>query len=105
MTTLTFQCSTCKRQITKTENKNGITVLGKCIITKNCLGQLYKLSRNLDNVREVFPFAVDGLIDYTPRKAFFEHTQSLLATQWMVSHNLSTSPAVSVYVTDTGGIT
>jgi hypothetical protein len=103
MATISYQCNKCNRTIQKQENKSGITVFGKCIITEGCLGQLYKLSRNMDNSRESFPFSVGGLIDYTPRKAFYEHTQTLLATSWLVTHNLSTSPAVSVYAEDVNG--
>lgn len=103
MTTITYQCDTCKRQIEKQENLTGLTVFGKCIITEGCLGKLYTLSRNIDNNREIFPSTVGGLIDYTPRKAFFNYNQTLLSPIWTILHNLSTSPAVSVYVADIDG--
>jgi len=98
MATISYKCNVCKREISKQENSYGVTVFGKCIITEGCLGQLYKLSRNIDNVRESFPFANSGLLDYTPRKAFFQHNQTILTNKWIIAHNLSTSPAVSVYV-------
>lgn len=75
----------------------GLTVFGKCIITQNCLGKLYTLSRNIDSTREVFAPEVEGLLDYSPRKAFFNFTQPLPTSIWRIEHNLSTSPAVTVY--------
>lgn len=103
MTTISYQCDICKRAISKTENKSGLTVFGKCIITQGCHGKLYKTSRNIDDIREVTPFAADGLMDYVPRKAFFEHPQTLLTNQWFINHNLATSPAVTVYVQTVDG--
>lgn len=100
MAITTYQCSECKRQIGKQDNLLGLTVFGKCIITDGCLGQLYRIGRNIDNKRETFPSEVEGLIDYVPRKAFSPYTQTILASSWMIQHNLSTSPAVSVYVND-----
>lgn len=103
MATITYQCNTCKRVITKQENPIGLTVFGKCVITQNCLGKLYTLSRNIDSNREVFPKEVDGLLDYSPRKAFFNFTQTLPANVWPIKHNLSTFPAVTVYTPDSSG--
>lgn len=103
MATITYKCNTCHRTISKLENQSGMTVFAKCIITEDCLGQLYTVSRNKDNVRESFPFSVGGVVDYSPRKAFYQHTQTVLSSTWLVKHDLSTSPAVSVYATDING--
>lgn len=98
MTTINFQCNVCQRFIQLQENPQGLTVFGKCIITEGCLGQLNTVSRNIDSNRDVYPDSVEGLLDYFPRKAFFQYTQSILATTWNINHDLSTSPAVVVYV-------
>jgi hypothetical protein len=103
MPTTTYQCNVCKRIIQKQDNLTGLTVFGKCIITNNCLGQLNRLDRNIDSNREVFPPTLTGLLDYTPRKAFFQFTQNLLSNAWYVKHDLSTFPAVSVYVSTVAG--
>lgn len=103
MSTITYQCNVCRRIIQKLENQQGITVFGKCIITDQCHGKLYKIDRNIDNNRETFPFAVSGLTDYLPRKAFYQHVQTLTSQMWRISHNLSTSPAVVVYTENTDG--
>lgn len=98
MTIIQYQCDVCTRTVQLQENVKGLTVLGKCIITEGCLGQLNTLSRNIDSNREVYPDPVAGLLDYFPRKAFFPFTQTVLAKTWYINHDLSTSPAVSVYV-------
>jgi len=85
------------------ENAGGITVLGKCVITAGCKGKLYKLQRNEDNIRSVFPSAVSGLIDYSPRRVFFEFQQAVASSVWEVKHNLGVAPAVSVYLDDGSG--
>jgi hypothetical protein len=103
MATTTYQCNVCKRVIQKKDNLSGLTIFGKCIITSGCLGQLNRLTRNIDNSREVFPSAVSGIVDYTPRKAFFSYSQTLLSDIWTVNHNLSTFPAINVYVTTNTG--
>lgn len=103
MATITYQCNRCKRQISKLENPNGLTVYGKCIITEGCLGQLNRLSRNIDSIRETFPSEVIGLLDYTPRLALFTFPQNIPSSSWQVPHNLSTSPAVVVFIADTSG--
>lgn len=97
MATTTYQCNVCKRVIQKQDNLVGLTIFGKCIITNGCLGQLNRLSRNIDSNREVFPPSLTGLLDYSPRKAFFSYSQTLLTNIWTITHNLSTFPAVSVY--------
>ena len=103
MSTITYQCNVCRRIIQKLENQQGITIFGKCIITDQCHGKLYKIDRNIDNNRETFPFAVSNLSDYTPRKAFYNHNQTLSTPIWRITHNLSTSPAVVVYTKNTNG--
>lgn len=103
MSTITYQCNVCRRIIQKLENQEGITVFGKCIITDQCHGKLYKIDKNIDNNRETFPFAVSGLVDYSPRKAFYKHVQTVNSQMWRVSHELSTSPAVVVYTENTDG--
>lgn len=101
MATITYQCNTCKRILQKLENKQGMTVFSKCIITDGCHGKLYKIDRNIDNSRESFPSEVLGLSDYSPRKAFYRHDQTLSSKTWRVEHNLSTSPAITVYIKNT----
>lgn len=98
MSTITYQCSICNRQIDLVENRQGLTTFGKCVITNGCKGKLNKLKVNLDNVREVFPPEVTGLQDYIQRKALFDYTQTLPSSNWTIIHNLGTNPAIDVYV-------
>jgi hypothetical protein len=99
MATISYQCDTCKREITVPENKRGITVFSKCIITRGCRGHLYKIERNKNILRsaEIIPEPVAGLQNYTPRRVLFEQRQNISANPWKVNHNLGVSPAVNVY--------
>lgn len=102
MATITYQCDTCKREITVPENTQGVTVFSKCIITRGCKGQLYKLERNKNILRssEIIPEPVPGLENYVPRRVIFEQNQNISANPWKVNHNLGVSPAVIVYFFD-----
>ncbi len=103
MATITYQCSVCKRKIQKLENKQGLTVFSKCIITEGCHGKLYTIDRNIDNIRETFPFSDSTLMDYTPRKAFYKHFQTVSTRNWRIEHNLLTSPVIVIYSENTDG--
>lgn len=102
MATILYKCDTCEREIALTENKFGLTVFSKCVITEGCKGTLYKLSRNANTVREDldFPPVVQGLNDYTQRRAFFEKNITISSNPWKIEHNMGVAPAVSVYFTD-----
>ena len=97
MATISYKCDTCKRNITKFENIDGITIFSKCIITMGCHGRLYKTSKNIDNIRENIPTSINSLIDYSPRKAFYSFSQNIPASVWKIDHNLENSPAITVY--------
>lgn len=106
MSTITYKCNVCKREIDKLENTVGLTVFAKCIITDGCKGNLYKISRDASNIRESFPPIQEGVNDYFPRKLLYTHTQSVATTEWKIFHDLSSSPAVTVYEeTDAGYVT
>jgi hypothetical protein len=105
MSTITYKCDVCKREIDKLENLGGLTVLSKCIITEGCKGKLYKIYRDASSIRESFPPAQEGLLDYTPRKLLYEHDQSVDTTEWKIFHDLGVSPTVVVYEeTDSGHV-
>ena len=64
MSTVTYKCNVCKREIKKLENKSGLTVFSRCIITEGCRGNLNKISVDPDNIRESFPAPVSGIKSY-----------------------------------------
>lgn len=103
MSTITYKCTVCKRQVEKLENPYGIDVFAKCIITSGCKGKLHKIGRNLDNIRESFPKFEVNLEDYTPRNVFNQHVQSIAADMWTVRHGLESIPSITVYVKDSAG--
>ena len=103
MATITYKCNVCDRKIDLLENKIGLTSFSKCVITYGCKGKLLSIKRNPDNIRETFPAEVPGLEDYSQRKVLFNFVQNLPSNIWSISHDLNTSPSISVYLTDTDG--
>jgi hypothetical protein len=101
MATITYKCNVCERNIDLLENKQGLTTFSKCVITYGCKGKLLKTKRNPDNIRESFPVEVPGLEDYSQRRVLFDYTQTLPSSVWVISHDLNTSPTVSVYILNT----
>lgn len=98
MSTVEYKCDTCKREIELLENKEGLTVLGKCVITNGCRGKLYKTSRNPYNVREFIAEPTEpGIRNYSPRRAFFSFTQTISKNRWLIRHDLGVYPTVVVY--------
>lgn len=98
MSTISYKCDTCKREIELIENIQGMTVFSKCVITEGCKGKLYATDRNPDSIRERLPSDLSPLEDYTPRRTFFEFNQNILSDTWKIQHNMSVFPAVTVYV-------
>lgn len=98
MATITYNCNVCDRSIDLVENTKGLTTMSKCVITYGCRGKLNPVKRNVDNIRESFPTEVQGVIDFSKRKALFDYTQSLPSNIWTIVHDLNTDPAIVVYV-------
>lgn len=103
MSTISYKCDTCKREIELLENIQGLTVFSKCVITEGCKGKLYVTDRNPDSIRESFPTDASDLDDYTARRAFVEFEQNILSNTWKIQHDMSVFPAVTVYL-DVDGV-
>jgi hypothetical protein len=103
MATNTFKCTVCKRQVERVENASGLDTFAKCTITGGCRGKLRKVGRNLDNIRESFPKFESNLDDYTPRRVFVRHNQSIASTSWTIEHALNGEPVVDVYLAGEDG--
>jgi hypothetical protein len=98
MSVIQYKCNVCKREIDLVENRQGLEVMSRCIITDGCRGKLYRISRLQDYIRGDFPNRVSGLEDYSHRKVLYNHTQSIAATEWKVEHNLGVVPSVQVLI-------
>jgi len=98
MAVVQYKCTTCKREIEIPENKYGLEAIQRCTITEGCRGELYRIGRKQDFSRGDFPARVPGLTDYTPRRALYNHTQSVAARDWFVEHNMGVYPAVQVLI-------
>jgi hypothetical protein len=97
-----YQCDVCKRSIRVPTNKQGITVIRRCIITENCRGTLH-LSTTVTDPYSVSPFPpeVTGLNDWTPRNALINFTQGIPSATWTITHNMGTVPSVYAYTFET----
>lgn len=98
MAIIRYGCTVCKRELEIPENKRGLEVIHRCIITDGCRGYLYKLERKQDFIRGEFPSKVPGLIDFTARRVLYNHEQAVAAREWYVVHNLGVAPSVQVLV-------
>lgn len=97
MAVVVYQCDTCKRETYKQQNRRGLDVISRCIITNGCRGKL-----NLQEVKPSYAIghatpAVIGLADWTARKVLFTYKQGFLKKVWEVHHNLNNQPSLSVY--------
>jgi len=109
MAIVIYKCDTCNRTIEKTQNKEGLEVVGRCIITNNCKGSLFKEKINLDKkIARAFPEPVAGLVDWRQNRILHTHEQLVQSNVWKVDHSLHSNPAVSVFLqrpdSETGGI-
>lgn len=98
MAIIRYKCTTCKREIEIPENKRGLEVINRCVITEDCRGTLYRIDRKQDFIRGEFPPRVPGLTDYTARRVLYNHTQAVAATEWFIEHNLGVAPSVQVLI-------
>lgn len=98
MAIVLYKCDTCKREIQKLRNPKGIEVVGRCVITLGCRGKLYQTDLLEDFSRASIPADVVGLDNYQQRRVVYNHTQQRLSNEWIIPHNLGTSPSVSVFV-------
>ena len=98
MAIVVYKCDTCKREIELPQNKKGLEVVQRCIITEGCRGKLGQQSIKYDHSRGSFPSTVVGLQDWAQRKVLFDFTQTISSTTWTVTHNLGTEPSIVVYI-------
>lgn len=103
MATNTYKCGVCKREIETLENKYGLGIVAKCIITKGCVGKLHRTKRNPDNLRESFPQFDSRFDNYSQRRTFHNHIQGTSSNDWLVTHDLGVLPSVSVFELNVDG--
>ena len=100
MAVVTYTCDVCKRSIDVTQNKKGLDVIQRCIITDQCKGKLHQESVNIDYSRGSLPPDVEGLTNWVQRKLLFNYSQTVNKQIWDIDHNLNCFPVVVVYVLD-----
>jgi len=98
MAVITYQCDVCDRIIDIPQNKKGLEVMQRCIITGGCRGKLSQLDVKPDHIRGNFPERVDDLNDFVKRQTLYNHKQSVKLSQWEIVHNLGIVPSIQVFV-------
>jgi hypothetical protein len=98
MAVTVLKCDVCNREISVPRNVGGVDVVKKCVITQGCRGNMQQQSVNNSTLRGRMPAPVNGLDDYLPRKALYNHEQKVLAKTWTVRHNMKIFPFVEAFV-------
>lgn len=98
MAVIEYQCDVCNRIINLPQNKKGIEIIQKCIITDKCRGELHSIGVKLDHLRGNFPDRVASLNDYKQRQSLYNHTQAVKLEVWEIKHNLGVIPSLQVFV-------
>ena len=68
MAIVVYNCDTCKREVELPQNKEGLEVIQRCIITAGCRGKLYQTDLKLNHIRGKLPDSVIGLVDWSQRE-------------------------------------
>jgi hypothetical protein len=94
-----YVCDVCKRSIRVPINKYSVEIIHRCIITKNCLGKLHRII-TAAAVADVpaTPPAVPNVVDWTQRRVYFLHEQTIENQVWLIEHNLANHPNVQTFV-------
>ena len=98
MAIIRFKCTVCKREIEIPENKKGLEIIKKCIITDDCRGELDRIDRKIDFIRGELPPDVNGLDNWVQRNILFNFVQTISSADWTIVHNLGVNPSVQVEV-------
>lgn len=98
MTIIVYVCDICNRKIELPQNKHGLEVIQRCIITHQCRGKLSKVETKPDFTRGRYPESVVGLEDWSQRRILFNHTQSIKTKVWIVIHNLGVLPSLQLFI-------
>lgn len=97
MAVVVYECDTCKREVYRKQNTEGIDVVGRCVITSGCKGKLLQIEIKPSHAVGHSTTPVIGLQDWTPRRILFTHTQAFAKKQWIINHNMNGIPIVNVF--------
>lgn len=97
MSTQIFKCDKCDKSIELKTNDSGITTLQRCIITKNCSGNLHLTSNNKYNTKiKTNALAEYGHVKKIPVLVQY-FTQETLASKWKIQNRTGVDVYVVVY--------
>ena len=98
MAVIQYKCDVCEREIDIPQNKRGLEVMQRCIITNGCRGKLHQTRIKRDHVVGNFPDRVPNLEDYRNRQTLYNHKQSIRLSTWVITHNLGIIPNIQIFV-------
>lgn len=99
MATITYQCDKCNQKIDLLEKVGKLDHVGKCTITKSCGGSLYKLKRNVNNIRTNVAFGSTPQT-YLKRNIFNGYRQTVPSKIWKIEHELGKSVVIIIFGED-----
>lgn len=98
MSVVTYKCNTCNRSIDIPQNKHGLEVIHRCVITDGCRGEMQYVTLRKNHVRRSTPPPIANLADWTQRQVLYNHDQPVKSVAWTVNHNLGVQPLIQVFV-------
>lgn len=98
MAVIVYRCDICTRTIEKQQNKYGLEVIDRCVITRRCKGKMHQIKVLQDFNRERLPENITQEDRYIPRNILHNHHQRIITSTWTIKHNLGTYPILNVYV-------
>lgn len=98
MATIAYKCDTCDKNANLLENRTGLTILGRCVLTSGCTGKLHVVgARSKHNIREYIEHSL-STEEYYPRSVFEQFEQTVERNVWRIPHSMGINPSVVVYV-------
>ncbi len=93
-----YQCDTCNRSVRIPSNNYGLGVIRHCFLTENCVGVMRRNSTIINpySVNTIAP-EVDGLTDWTPRRALINFSQGIPSTTWTIKHDMGVQPIIHAF--------
>lgn len=90
-----YKCNICNKETHLPKNRKGLSAFGRCVITKNCEGKMYKIDEMHNLIRIAEPISNNSWIQ---SKQIFTHQQTIPQSFWKFKHKLNCIPNIIVYI-------
>lgn len=92
-----YKCNSCNRTIHLPENQNGLSHFGRCVITRNCRGQLFQIQNKPSVMRIAEPITRN---DWIASSQLFNYEHTIPQNVWYFKHSMNCIPSITVYETE-----